>query len=430
MLTQRLSSAAGFGRWRGASPKTGLPWTILSHRLIGNVSPPSKKAETGVRTRGARLHSRVPSPHDLTFTTIRPRYYSGGRSRDPEVGLTTPVPDDASPSQSLSPFYFEAGYAGWAKRPSRPFPPPFFSPPNTSYSDPLSTTHKSKDWRATVDGTLIRGHTIGDDAVLVSDHLIGTNDGVGAWAQRERGHAPLWSRLILHYMAVAAENDAYGGDAGMPEPIKYLEEAYTRTKEALSKPNEWLGTTTASAALLHFVKNNGAEQPVLYVTQLGDSKVMVVRPRDKSILFETEEQWHYFDCPRQLGTNSPDTPKGDALLSTVELEEDDIVLAMSDGVTDNLWEDEISDATVNALESWQKKLGTGQAGSDVGEGGSYAEGMRFIANELVLLARRIAEDPYAASPFTERAVEEGLAIEGGKLDDISVVAAICKRRKG
>jgi len=30
----------------------------------------------------------------------------------------------------------------------------------------------------------------------------------------------------------------------------------------------------------------------------------------------------------------------------------------------------------------------------------------------------------------ERAVEEGLAIEGGKLDDISVVAAICKRRNG
>jgi protein phosphatase PTC7 len=30
----------------------------------------------------------------------------------------------------------------------------------------------------------------------------------------------------------------------------------------------------------------------------------------------------------------------------------------------------------------------------------------------------------------EKAIDEGLSIEGGKLDDISVVAAQCKRRKG
>jgi hypothetical protein len=36
---------------------------------------------------------------------------------------------------------------------------------------------------------MIRGITNGDDAVLVSDNFIGANDGVGAWASRERGHA-------------------------------------------------------------------------------------------------------------------------------------------------------------------------------------------------------------------------------------------------
>nr|POF19890.1 putative protein phosphatase 2c 80 [Quercus suber] len=430
MLTRRLSSAVGSTLWTGADFVTGLLWTLLPRQAVRIAPRQNRNVGIGARSYCAQSHCVLQLPRPLALTPIRSRCYSGGRSRDPEVGLATPIPDDASPSRSQSPFYFEAGYAGWAKRPSRPFPSPFFGPSSRSDSGASGTSDRSKDRRATVDGKLIRGHTIGDDAVLVSDHLIGTNDGVGAWAQRERGHAPLWSRLILHYMALAAEKDAYGGDAGKPEPIKYLEEAYMHTKEALSAPNEWLGTTTASAALLHYVKSNGAEHPVLYVTQLGDSKVMVVRPRDKSILFETEEQWHYFDCPRQLGTNSPDTPEGNAILSTVELEEDDIVLAMSDGVTDNLWEDEISDATVKALKSWQAKLRTGEAGSDVGEGGSYAEGMRFIANELVLLARRIAEDPFAASPFTERAVEEGLAIEGGKLDDISVVAAVCKRRKG
>ncbi|KAF2772024.1 hypothetical protein EJ03DRAFT_211347 [Teratosphaeria nubilosa] len=351
------------------------------------------------------------------------------RSRDPEAGLTTPVPEESHQKGSISPFYFEAGYAGWAKRPTRPFPPPFFSPPSGSFSDPLTTHHRNRNagkYGSKVDGEMIRGVTNGDDALLVSDNLIGTNDGVGAWAQRERGCAPLWSRLILHFWAVAAEEDGYGSHGeGAPDPVRYLDVAYQRTKEALSEPNEWLGTTTASSALLHYK----GEKPVVYVTQLGDSKVMVVRPSEKKILFETEEQWHYFDCPRQLGTNSPDTPDGNAVMDKVEVEVDDIVLAMSDGVTDNLWEEEISETAVMSLEKWKAGVGRGETGQDVGEGGSLAEGMRFVANELVLAARKVAEDPFAASPFMERAVEEGLAIEGGKLDDISVVAALCRRRK-
>jgi hypothetical protein len=109
--------------------------------------------------------------------------------QQPRVGTTTPVPDDATPPKLKSPFYFEAGYALYAKRPSRPFPPPFLSLPSTSFSEPLSTHNRSRDRRPTVDGTMIRGVTNGDDAVLVSDNFIGANDGVGAWATRERGHA-------------------------------------------------------------------------------------------------------------------------------------------------------------------------------------------------------------------------------------------------
>ena len=63
------------------------------------------------------------------------------------------------------------------------------SPPSASFSDPLSTHHRSRDRRAFVDGELIRGLTNGDDAVYESDHFICANDGVGAWAARPRGHA-------------------------------------------------------------------------------------------------------------------------------------------------------------------------------------------------------------------------------------------------
>lgn len=146
------------------------------------------------------------------------------------------------------------------------------------------------------------------------------------------------------------------------------------------------------------------------------------------MIFKTEEQWHWFDCPKQLGTNSPDEPNKDAVLDKVTIEEDDVVLAMSDGVVDNLWEHEVVASVCDSLHKWQNGKMDKVMADD--EDSTYASGMRFVAHELVIAARKIAQDPFAESPFMERAIEEGLSIEGGKLDDISVVAAVCKRRQG
>ena len=108
----------------------------------------------------------------------------------PVAGTRTPVPDDATKQAPKSPFYFDTGYALFAKRPSRPFPPPFLSRPSGSFSDPLTTHDRSRDRRSYVNGEMIRGITNGDDAVLVEENFIGANDGVGAWDTREKGHAP------------------------------------------------------------------------------------------------------------------------------------------------------------------------------------------------------------------------------------------------
>ncbi|KAF4555787.1 Protein phosphatase 2C-like protein 3 [Elsinoe fawcettii] len=391
---------------------------MLSLRLVRRAAP----------ARTARPHSFFPSPHftyNVKYSDVT--LSRSGRPSEPKTGTTTPIPDPAHPILSKSIFYFEAGYALFAKRPSRPFPPPFLSPPSGSFSDPLSTHNKSRDRRPKVNGQMIRGITNGDDAVLVSDNFICANDGVGAWSTKERGHAALWSRLLLHFWALEAERDSYGHETE-PDPRRYLDAAYTATKEATAEPNEWLGTTTVSSALLSTAYNS-SPHPVLYVTQLGDSQVLVIRPKDKSVIFKTTEQWHWFDCPRQLGTNSPDTPEKNAQVDKVDVEEGDVVLAMSDGVVDNLWEHEVVENVVQSMDKWE----TGEkAKTDAEEKGETTEaaGMKFVAQELVKAARVIAEDPFAESPFMERAVEEGLSIEGGKLDDISVVAAICRRRQG
>lgn len=209
-----------------------------------------------------------------------------------------------------------------------------------------------------------------------------------------------------------------------PDPVAYLQEAYERTKEATSGP-DWQGTTTATGAQLFYQKLDDAElaqsggrteqdgvAPILYVTNLGDSQVMVVRPSTGELVFKTEEQWHWFDCPRQLGTNSPDTPTQNAVLDTVPIKEGDVVLAMSDGVIDNLWSHEIVENVSNSVKKWE----SGQArpvdrrADSAGGSGSMA----YVAEELMLAAKTIALDPFAESPFMEHAIEEGLPSEGGK----------------
>lgn len=206
----------------------------------------------------------------------------------------------------------------------------------------------------------------------------------------------------------------------VPDPIAYLQRAFEQTKEATSDP-EWLGTTTAAGAQLFYkvlddaeLAKNGATTerdgtaPVLYVTNLGDSQVMVVRPSSEEMVFKTTEQWHWFDCPRQLGTNSPDTPTQNAVLDKITIREGDIVLAMSDGVIDNLWSHEIVENVSKSVKRWED--GEGGRGDRFGSGRG---GMNFIAEELMLAAKTIAVDPFAESPFMERAIDEGLASEGG-----------------
>ncbi len=207
-----------------------------------------------------------------------------------------------------------------------------------------------------------------------------------------------------------------------PDPVGYLQRAYEQTLSATSSPNEWLGTTTACAALLHHTIDKSPPAAKLYVTNLGDSQILVLRPRRQDVVYKTKEQWHWFDCPRQLGTNSPDTPQKNAVMDKVDVEEDDVVLAMSDGVVDNLWEHEVVQNVVGSIGKWEAGEGGGTSKDRKGGAGG---GMLFAAEELVKAARVIAEDPFAESPFMERAVDEGLAMEGGMLIFLHPCSILC-----
>lgn len=234
----------------------------------------------------------------------------------------------------------------------------------------------------------------------------------------------LWARLILHFWATAMSENASrarsSSETYIPDPVAYLQRAYEQTLEATGAP-DWQGTTTATGAQLFYDTHSGdvagndqdGTVPLLYITNLGDSQVMVIRPSSGEMIFKTTEQWHWFDCPRQLGTNSPDTPKRNAVLDKVRIREGDVVLAMSDGVIDNLWSHEIVENVSNSVKKWESGEVKTMARwpDDTEESGPMA----FVAQELMLAAKVIALDPFAESPFMEHAIEEGLPSEGGEL---------------
>src|SRR5262249_32311959 len=93
-----------------------------------------------------------------------------------------------------------------------------------------------------------------------------------------------------------------------------------------------IGTSTALIALID-------AEGVLRILNVGDSICFVLR--GGQLVYRTNEQQHSFNCPYQLGTNSFDKPvMGEH--HSFPLAEGDIVVLCTDGVTDNVFDQELA----------------------------------------------------------------------------------------
>ncbi|KAF8062670.1 IFT46 [Scenedesmus sp. PABB004] len=177
----------------------------------------------------------------------------------------------------------------------------------------------------------------GEDAYFISPAghgALGVSDGVSAWA--EDGIDPGdYSRTLAQHCAegyearvvTAARAAAAGSYAAKFDARGVLRYA----QQATVKP----GSATVVLAAL---------QPGgrLHVANLGDCGVKVVR--DWRVLHATAPQQHDFNLPYQLSHPRlfPDTDTADSADRYVwDVQEGDIVVAASDGLYDNLWDDEL-----------------------------------------------------------------------------------------
>ncbi|KAI9320410.1 phosphatase 2C-like domain-containing protein [Dichotomocladium elegans] len=247
---------------------------------------------------------------------------------------------------------------------------------------------------------------IGDDAYFRRRDALGVADGVGGWRKHAGANPGLYARKLMHYSQL--ELDRIACNKRPPhvqqerlDPVLVLESAYHLT--SLDAQNEhFVGSTTACIAILC--------EDELRVANLGDCGVSIIRQND--YVFRSEEQQHSFNFPYQLGTASFDYP-ADAQQFSVKIQDGDILIVATDGLYDNLYDDEILEEVHQCLVN------------------NDDAAPQRISDALALRAKMVSEDPsYTASPFQSRAIHEGMYYQGGKADDITVLVAMIKCEDG
>jgi len=166
---------------------------------------------------------------------------------------------------------------------------------------------------------------------------------------------------------------------------------------------------------------------VIKIANLGDSMAMLVRGRD--IIWRSEEMWWSFNTPVQLGPVSPSKPT-DAQVFEIPVTADDILILASDGLSDNLWDEEVLEEVVRLKEVLLKH--SGLDGASLGQLLARRSLAGMLSEALCSRARRVAERGTSGSgrrgvlevvgeevdevPFARRAREEGKRFKGGKVD--------------
>ena len=214
----------------------------------------------------------------------------------------------------------------------------------------------------------------------------GVFDGVSG-AEKLDG-VPLYSKTLAAEMSREVE---YAGTAGLSvaELTKML---LTAAKIADAS------ATGASTALVASIDSGNN----LSLLNVGDCSLLVLR--NGKVEKRSKELTHFFDCPYQLSSDSVDRPR-DGTCLTFKLASGDVVIAGSDGVFDNITDDDVA------------SLASG--------GGADA-----VAGKIAKRAREVSLDTKAVTPYAKASKKNGVekyrSGKGGKVDDVCVVVVECR----
>jgi len=277
----------------------------------------------------------------------------------------------------------------------------------------------------------------GEDSLFVCAHgsAAGVADGVGEWEWRFGLNPRAFADELMIGASVAAQCTLHDASLSAKDRVDaLLSQGYATTRS--------FGSSTAIVAAMD------AAGSKLGVANIGDSGLRHVRWQPSSytdvggtrIVNRTVDQQHEFNCPFQLSRlprredfrRLRDEGKGklvraveknpnarqdmpcDADFYTMDVQEGDLILLGSDGVFDNLHDHEVChllDMATSPLDAQRTS------------GGVAFTDPTNLAQAVAQAARCRSLDTSAKTPFSQNAAEAGLYHVGGKVDDVTVVAA-------
>ncbi|WCJ30953.1 Protein phosphatase 2C family protein [Euphorbia peplus] len=252
---------------------------------------------------------------------------------------------------------------------------------------PVNSTLVSGQTMKLISGSCYLPHpdkeaTGGEDAHFICEEqqAIGVADGVGGWADVGINAGDYARELMSHSVNAIQEEPK-----GSIDPFRVLEKAHSSTKAP--------GSSTACIIAL---TDEG-----INAINLGDSGFMVVR--DGHTVFQSPVQQHGFNFTYQLESGGTGDLPSSGQVFTFPVSSGDVIIAGTDGLFDNLYNNEVTAIVVHASRAGITPQSTAQ--------------------KIAALARQRALDKNRQTPFSSAAQEAGYRYYGGKLDDITVVVS-------
>ena len=262
----------------------------------------------------------------------------------------------------------------------------------------------------------------GEDAFFADtvSGAFGVADGVGGSA-RDGIDPGLFSRTMLsHCQRYLAEH------SDGPLSSAHLTRAMAASSAALQRDP----VGGSSTLLLGQLGSSVGSSAQLYLANIGDSAALLLRPTPRRfaragtvlwprLVARTHEQTHYFNCPFQVAAEDMlAVVEGSTDVIQVDVRAGDIIVAATDGVTDNLF-----DERVQGLVAAEARRLVGPSAAECSE--ALQAVADALANEAVAVGSR-EDDPKLATPFSVHAGMEGYTAPGGKLDDVAVVVGVVR----
>ncbi|XP_021838413.1 probable protein phosphatase 2C 62 isoform X2 [Spinacia oleracea] len=221
------------------------------------------------------------------------------------------------------------------------------------------------------------------DAHFVSNNWFGVADGVGQWSL-----GGVAMGMYAHEFMLNCER-LIKNSAGL-----------TNVKELLQQSAAMAQSTGSARVLIAHVANE-----VLHVANIGDSGFVLIR--NGTVFQKSSPMVHEFSFPYAIGLG--DDLVEDAEEYHIDLEDGDVIVTATDGLFDNLYEQEIASMVSRAVE--------------------VGMSLQNLAELLASKAEEVGRSDTARSPFADAVQAAGHSgYSGGKLDHVTVIVSLLQRR--